>query len=222
MSRIYEISYSLYSRLYNEYENSDYDNISSYLLNKFLVKNKNGKGYFCIDNTTNEWWEEEFKNKQQSLMWLVDNELTYNEVIQKYNKNKYKFKDYNKYLVSQDVFCEENNIYDKDYFKFDLNKEYDFEIVFHNDSRKFSSTIESAIGLALNYESHLLYKDTLIFSPKGFDFEENYRLIEQYLGKKYIKDKIKSNEINGDFGVPYRNLEDSHFIHLKDEKNIKI
>lgn len=220
--KIYEIDFNLYSRLFKEYENSDYNKTPDYLCGRFLVKDNDNNSYFCVDNTTNEWWEEEFKNKQQCLIWLVDTDLTEKEVIQKYNENKELYKDYEKYIVSQDVFCDENKIYHRDYFKFDPNKEYDFIINFRNGAREFSSTIENAIGLASNYECNLLYKDTLIFSPQGFEWEENYRLVEQYLGKNYIRDKIKVEDINSNFGVPYRNPEDTQFIHFKDEKSLKI
>lgn len=220
--KIYEIDFNLYSRLFKEHENYNYNEAPSYLWGRFLVKNKNGKGYFCVDNTTNEWWEEEFKNKQQCLMWLVDTELTSDKVIKLYNQDKDKYKDYKKYLISQDVFCEENNIYHRDYFKFDPNKEYDFTINFGNGAREFSSTIENAIGLSSNYKCDLLHKNTLIFSPQGFEWEENYRLVEQYLGKNYIRDRIKQRDINSNFGVPYRDPEDTYYIHFKDEKNIRI
>ena len=74
--KIYEIDFNLYSRLFNERENSDYGKMPSYLTGKFLVKNKNGKGYCGVDNSTNEWWEVEFKNKLQCLIWLEHDELT--------------------------------------------------------------------------------------------------------------------------------------------------
>lgn len=219
--KIYEIDFNLYSRLFNEHEDCDYNKTPSYLWGRFLVKNKNGKGYFCVDNTTNEWWEEEFKNKQQCLMWLVDTDLTSDEVIKRYNDNKNLYKDYKKYLVSQDVFCEENNIYHRDYFKFDLNKEYDFTINFGNGAKEFSSTIENALGLASNYETDLLYKNILIFSSLGFEWEENCRLIEQYLGKNYDRRNFREKDLYDDFGLPYRKPSDGCF-KFKEEKNIKI
>mgnify|MGYP001026613695 CR=1 FL=1 len=220
--KIYEIEYNLYSRLFDEHENSDYNKTPSYLWGRFLVKNKNGVGYFCVDNTTNEWWEEEFKEKQQCLMWLVDDELTVEDVIERYNKNKDKYKDYEKYLVSQDVFCEENNIYHRDYFNFDPNKEYDFSVNLGSGTREFSATIENALGLASNYESDLSHKNTIIFSPLGFDWDENYRLVEQYLGKDHIKKKLKNEDMYDGFGLPYRRPDDSSLIHFKDEKNIRM
>ncbi len=219
--KIYEIDFNLYSRLFNERENSDYGKMPSYLTGKFLVKNKNGKGYFGVDNSTNEWWEEEFKNKLQCLIWLVDDELTTEQVIEKYNTNKDDCKDYKKYLVSQDVFCEKNNIYHRDYFKFDPKKEYDFKINLGSGTREFSSTIENALGLASNYETDLLYKDILIFSSLGFEWEENCRLIEQYLGKNYDRRNFKEKDLYDDFGLPYRKPSDGCF-NFKDEKTIKM
>lgn len=218
---IYEINFDLYSRLFNERENSDYGKMPSYLTGKFLVKNKNGKGYFGVDNSTNEWWEEEFKNKLQCLIWLVDDELTTEQVIEKYNTNKDDCKDYKKYLVSQDIFCEKNNIYHRDYFKFDSKKEYDFTINFGSGAKEFSSTIENALGLASNYESDLLHKDILIFSPLGFEWEENCRLIEKYLGKNYDRRNFREKDLYDDLGLPYRRPNDGCF-KFKDEKNIKM
>lgn len=221
--KIYEIDYKLYNLLFDEHEkNNEYGKLPDYFWNRFIVKNENGKGYFCVDNSTNDWWLEEFKNKTQCLMFLVDNELTAEDVIEKYEKDKTAYKHYRKYLATQEEFCEENNIYHRDYFKFDPKKEYDFIINFGDGPREFSSTIENAIGLSANYECDLLHKNTLIFSPQHFEWEENYRLIEQYLGKNYIRDRIKQRSINSNFGVPYREPEDTHLIHFKDDKNIRI
>ena len=221
--KIYEINYELYNRLFNEREEYlyEFDKTPDYLYAKFIVKNKNGKGYFCVDNSTNEWWEEEFKNKTQCLMFLVEDELTAEQVIDKYNKNKNAYKHYGKFLVSQDVFCEKNNIYHRDYFNFDPKKEYNFTINFGNCTREFSSTIENALGLASNYETDLQYKGILIFSSLGFDWEENCRLIERYLGKNFDRRKFIYKDSFDDYGLPYRKPTDGCF-NFKDEKIIKM
>lgn len=215
---IYEINYDLYAKLFEDYEKSKNDNtLLPYLKGKFIVKDKDNKGYFYVDNSTLNWWEEEFDEKQQGIIWLVDDELNAEEVLKKYKKNK--CSSYNKYVKSMNDYCNKYKIYHRNFFEFNLNTEYDFFIKQNKELKHFKSTIEDAIGLASYYNSDLLYKNILIFSPTGFDIDENYRLIKRYLGNNYFENSRNIKKYK--FGVPYK-TKDSNSIHFIEEKNIKI
>lgn len=213
MNDIYEINYELFSTLYDEWENK---NNKSYLSNSFLVKNKNGTGYFGVDNNYGEWFEEDFKNKGTAICWLKNDDFDVEDAVNEYNKHKKKYNNV-KDIKSQEEFCNKYNLYHRDYVEFDPSKEYDFKIIIGNDVKEFSSTIKTAIGFASNYESDLLYNGALLLSPLGMTWEENFRLINRYLGKDYLKDNPKLK----DWGVPYVDVS-SHLLHFKDEYNMRI
>ena len=217
MNRIYEINYDLFSTLFKEWENKDYKNESGYIYNNFLVKDKDDNEYFGVDNTAGEWFEEEFKNKTTALIWLTNNEFDLEDAVKEFDSNKNKYKNLSKQVKTQDEFCSKYNLYHRDYIQFDPNKEYDFKINLNGNVCEFSSTIKTAIGFASNYESDLTYKDVLLISPLGFEWEENYKLIQKFLGNNYLKDNPKMK----DWGVPYID-ETSSLLHFKDDFNIKI
>lgn len=51
---------------------------------------------------------------------------------------------------------------------------------------KFTSDLLSAFQLAGNYEADLYFNNRLIFSPLGWEWEENRNAVIKYLGKKFI------------------------------------
>ena len=209
--KIYELDRSFYNkiRMYPTY-------------NKFIFTEKGKQPVIVVDNSVGDFFVEEFSNKTKGLIYLVNDTFLPNDVEEEYSKNKNKYKNYNKIVGNKHDYFLDNNLYDRDFLEFDPKKEYDFTINFGNGAREFSATIENALGLASNYECDLVYNNNLIFSPLGFEFEENYRLIQQYLGKNYFRDKLKERDINDNFGLPYRNIDDSFAIHFKEEKTMKI
>lgn len=89
----------------------------------------------------------------------------YNRLKQKYNINK---------LINKFLF--------KTQYNFGLDKYWDGDY-------KFTSDMLSAFQLASNYEADLYFKGHLVFSPLGYEWEENAKAIKKHLGKRFVKSK---------------------------------
>ncbi len=204
MSKIYEIDISLYDkiRMYPTYD-------------KFIFTNKGKRNVVVVDNSSGDFFTEDFSNKTKGLIYLVNDEFMPNDVEKEYKANKNKYKNYNKIVSSQNDYMLEKDLYDRDFLSFDPNKKYEFDIVLGDYKRqKIKAKIKDALGLASNYESDLLYNDRLIFSPLGFEWEYNNSLIHKYLGISPVnKNGIK---------LPYSSWGSSQIEVLEKQKDMKI
>lgn len=171
MSKIYEIDISLYDkiRMYPTYD-------------KFIFTTKGKRNVVAVDNTSGDFFTEDFSNKTKGLIYLLDDEFMANDVEKEYKTNKNKYKYYNNIVSSQNDYMLDKDLYDRDFLSFDSNKKYEFNIVLGYKQKKIKATIKDALGLSSNYESDLLYNDRLIFSPLGFEWEYNNSLVHKYLG----------------------------------------
>ena len=195
-TNIYEIDYSLYDKIkmYPTYDS-------------FIFSSDNDKSVLTVDNTAGEWFVEEFSNKTKALIYLMNDNYLPDDVEKEYLKNRAKYNDYDKYVMNKHDYLIKNNIQDRDFLDFKQDEKYEFSINFGNGVRYFKSTIQDALGLAVNYETDLVYNNILLISPLGFDWEENNSLIESYIKTK--------NTNKNDFGIPYRRQNDSHIEWLK-------
>lgn len=50
----------------------------------------------------------------------------------------------------------------------------------------FKSDMLSAFQLASNYEADLYFRGRLIYSPLGFEYEDNRAQVEKYLGRRFL------------------------------------
>lgn len=203
MSKIYEIDISLYDKIkmYPTYD-------------KFIFITKGKKNVVAVDNTSGDFFTEDFSNKTKGLIYLVNDEFMINDVEKEYKTNKNKYKHYNNIVFSQNDYMLDKDLYDRDFLSFDPNKKYEFNIVVGYKKKKIKASIKYALGLASNYESDLLYNERLIFSPLGFEWEYNNNLIHKYLGISPVnKNGIK---------LPYSNWESPKIEELIQEKNMKV
>lgn len=80
---------------------------------------------------------------------------------------------------------------------FNLDYTYEFTICrTYEESAKFNSDPVSAFELASNYEADLYYQGVLILSPLGYEWEDNVKLIEKYLGRHGWKETENGKEFN--------------------------
>lgn len=95
--------------------------------------------------------------------------------------------------------------------KIKFNKEYNFAIVRSFDGEySFTSDMLSAFQLATNYEACLYLNNRIIFSPLGFEWEENNKMVKKYTGLKWSKlgyKNIYSKEIKNYKRIPYQSIE---------------
>lgn len=203
MSKIYELDISLFDkiRMYPTYD-------------KFIFTTKGKRSVVAVDNSSGDFFTEDFSNKTKGLIYLVNEEFMPYDVEKEYKDKKNKYKNYNKIVSSQNDYMLEKDLYDRDFLSFDPNKKYEFNIVVCYKQKKIKANIKDALGLASNYESDLLFNDRLIFSPLGFEWEYNNSLIHKYLGISPVnKNGIK---------LPYSSWESPKIEILEQEKNIKI
>lgn len=207
MSRIYELDIEKFNRIYAF---PTYD--------KFIFKNKDKDDVVAVDNSNGEFYVEEFSNKVKGLIYLVNDEFLVPETEEEYKKNKSQYeKKYSKVVSSQEDYMLEHDLYDRDFLEFVPDKKYEFDINIGYGRKSFKATIKDALGLASNYESDLVYKDRLIFSPLGFDWEYNHNLIEKYVGKNNLDYKD-----NGNFELPYIYKDSSCIEWIEKTKDIKL
>lgn len=203
MSKIYELDISLFDkiRMYPTYD-------------KFIFTTKGKRSVVAVDNSSGDFFTEDFSNKTKGLIYLVNEEFMPYDAEKEYKDRKNKYKNYNKIVSSQNDYMLEKDLYDRDFLSFDPNKKYEFNIVVGYKQKKIKANIKDALGLASNYESDLLFNDRLIFSPLGFEWEYNNSLIHKYLGISPVnKNGIK---------LPYSSWGSSKIEVLDQEKNIKI
>lgn len=201
MSKIYEIDKSLFSKIemYPTYD-------------KFIFTSKRKRDVVVVDNTSGDFFTEDFSNKTKGLIYLVNDSFLPNDVEQEYKKNKDKYKNYHTMVSSQNDYMFDKDLYDRDFCSFDPNKKYEFDINIGYGKETIKATIKDALGLASNHESDLVYNERLLFSPLGFDWNYNNKLIHKYLGIKNISDK--------GIELPYRYMDSPEIEVLK--KEIKI
>lgn len=172
MSKIYELDKDLFfSKILL---NPTYDN--------FIFTDKHKRNVIVVDNTSGDFYTEEFSNKTKGLIYLVNDTFLPNDVEKEYSENKDKYKNYNKVVSNSMDYYLDKNLYDRDFLKFDPNKKYIFRINQGYGEKEFKATIKDALGLAINYESDLAFKNTLLLSPLGFDYEDNSKSIEKCVG----------------------------------------
>lgn len=203
MSKIYELDISLFDkiRMYPTYD-------------KFIFTTKGKRSIVAVDNSSGDFFTEDFSNKTKGLIYLVNDEFMVNDVEKEYKTNKNKYKHYNNIVSGQNDYMLDKDLYDRDFLSFNPNKKYEFNIVVGYKQKKIKANIKDALGLASNYESDLLFNDRLIFSPLGFEWEYNNSLIHKYLGISPVnKNGIK---------LPYSSWGSSKIEVLAQEKNIKI
>lgn len=95
---------------------------------------------------------------------------------------------------------------------FNLENIYEFAICrAYEKEIKFKSDPVSAFELASNYEADLYCQGTLILSPLGFEWDENVKLIEKYLGRQGWKETENGKELN----LGYKDLSDSEIEIIK-------
>ena len=197
---IYELDKSLMKKIYM-YQTYD----------QFIFTEKGKRSVVAVENKDGNFWIEEFSNKTKALIYLLNNNFMPQHVEEEYLKNKDKYKNYNKVVRHKHEYLLDRNLHDRDFLEFNPTKKYEFEIGMGRSEipGKFKATIKDALGLASNYESDLAYKGIIIFSPLGFEYEHNRRLIDKFVGKN-----VK---------LPYRfiNSKEIKWIDEK-EKNIKI
>lgn len=71
-----------------------------------------------------------------------------------------------------------------------FKKQYNFSMFhYYEGEYKFTSDMLSAFQLASNYEADLYLNGKLILSPLGFEYQENKKLIEKYLSKRFVNEK---------------------------------
>ena len=203
MSKIYELDISLFDKIkmYPTYD-------------KFIFTTKGKRSIVAVDNSSGDFFTEDFSNKTKGLIYLANEKFMPYDVEKEYKENKDKYKIYNKIVSSQNDYMLEKDLYDRDFLSFDPNKKYEFNVVVGYKQKKIKANIKDALGLASNYESDLLFNDRLIFSPLGFEWEYNNSLIHKYLGISPVnKNGIK---------LPYSSWGSSKIEVLDQEKNIKI
>lgn len=209
MSKIYQLDNSLYNkvRMYPTYD-------------KFIFTDKHKRSIVAVDNTSGDFFTEDFSNKIKGLIYLVNDEFMPNDVEKEYHENKHKYTNYDKVVSdSVDYFLDNKNA-DRDFLKFDPNKKYTFDINLGYGEKQFKATIKDALGLAINYESDLGFNGTLVISPMGFEWEDNNKLIEKCVGRENLS---KSNDTFGWF-IPYRNPDSKgiEWIDKTKDKNMNI
>lgn len=206
MSRIYEMDISLFNKIkmYPTYD-------------KFIFKGKNKRSVIVVDNSTGNFFVEDFSNKTKGLIYLVNENFLPNDVEKEYKNNKEKYKNYKKIVLPQNDYMLDRDLYDRDFLDFDPNKKYEFDIyvAYKDYPNKVKATIKDALGLASNYESDLGYNGILLFSPLGFEWEYNNSLIHKSLKISPVSEKgIK---------LPYVYLDSPNIEWIKDKnKNMKI
>lgn len=202
MSKIYELDISLYDkvRMYPTFD-------------KFIFTNKNKRSVVAVDNSSGDFFTEDFSNKTKGLIFLINDTFMPYDVEKEYQENKNKYKNYHKVVSSQEDYMLEKDLYDRDFLSFDPNKKYEFDINIGYGSKKIKAKIIDALGLASNYESDLGYNGCIIFSPLGFDWEYNNKLIHKYLGISPVnKNGIK---------LPYSSWGSSKIEVLEQQKEMK-
>lgn len=206
MSKIYELDISLYNKVHM---NPTYD--------KFIFTYKNKRNVVAVDNTSGDFFTEDFSNKTKVLIYLVNEEFMPNDVEEEYKKNKNKYKNYKKVVSNQHDYFNDRNLVDTDFLDFDFHKNYTFDIDIGFGNQKFSSTIADAVGLSLTYNSNLYYKGILLISPKEYEWNDNLNLIRKYFKGRLIDySKVQ-------YGIPFRcrDSKEIQWINSK-EKNLNI
>ncbi len=208
MSKIYELDNSLYNKvkMYPTYD-------------KFIFTDKHKRNVVVVDNTSGDFFVEDFSNRIKGLIYLVNDEFMTYDVEKEYleNKDKYSYDKYKKVVNDSVDYFVDNNKIDRDFLKFDPNKKYIFDINLGFGEKQFKSTIKDALGLAINYETDLGFNGTLLISPAGFEWEENHKFIEKYV----IRDLSKGGDMFG-WHIPYRNPDSPNIEWLDKTKEIKI
>lgn len=202
MRKIYELDISLFNKVYM-YPTSD----------KFIFTKKNKRPVVVVDNTSRDFFMEDFSNKTKGLIFLVNEDFLNNDVEEEYKNNKNKYKNYKKIVSSQNDYFLDKDLGDLDFLSFVQQNKYEFNINIGNCSKKIKSKIIDAIALANNFESDLFYNNHLIYSPLGFEWDYNNKLIHKYLGITHINEK--------GINLPYRNLESREIEVLDMSKEIK-
>lgn len=117
---IYEIDYELYCVLLQDYQENitDYRN-KSYLLNCFIIYEKNRNKYICVNNTVYHWKITEFNTLEECINWFIainfksddikrnlENEMSYYRLVKSFIKTKKDFiNKYEKYLSKSVKFA---------------------------------------------------------------------------------------------------------------------
>ena len=95
--------------------------------------------------------------------------------------------------------------------KIKFQKQYNFTMLRSFEGEySFTSDMLSAFQLATNYEACLYLNNRIIFSPLGFEWEENNKQVKKYTGFKWSKLGYKdpySKEIKNYKRIPYQPLE---------------
>ncbi len=215
MIKIYELDISLFDKI-RKYPTFD----------SFLFTSKGKRNVIAVDNTTGDFFTEEFSNKTKGLIYLCNRDYLPNDVEKEYKENKKKYKNYSRLISNQNDYMFDRDLYDRDFLHFDPNKKYSFVININYKKTNIKATIKDALGLASNYEGDLLFNGRLIFSPLSFDWNYNNNLIHKYLGIS----PVNKNGINlpySSWGSPkieiVENSKESNlFLNKQEEKNIKI
>lgn len=210
MSKIYELDRSLFDKV-NMYPT----------YNKFIFTDKHKRNIVAVDNTSGDFFTEDFSNRIKGLIYLVNDSFLPDEVEKEYleHKDKYSYEKYKNIVCDSIDYCLDNNIYDRDFLKFDPNKKYTFDINLGYGEQHFKSTIKDALGLAINYESDLGFNGTLLISPLGFEWEENNRFIEKCVGRENLS---SPGNMFGWF-LPYRNQQSKQIEWIKENtKDMKL
>lgn len=118
-----------------------------------------------------------------------------------YDKRNYK-KQYKNVNITSDIILFDTSeffnkiknkvvdIYNNILYKIKFRKQYEFGMDrYWEGDYKFTSDMLSAFQLASNYEADLYLNGKLILSPLGLEYEDNVRLIQKYLGKRYANNK---------------------------------
>ena len=207
MSKIYELDISLFKKVYMY---PTYD--------KFIFTTKNKRSVVAVDNSYGEFFTEDFSNKMKGFIYLANEEFMPDDVEKEYTKNKNKYKNYSKFISTQNEYFIDRNLSDRDFLNFDPNKKYEFDINIGFGKQRFKGKIEDALGLSLNYESDLLYNSIILISPLGFEWNDNLNLMKKYLDGRFI-DYKKDN-----YGIPYRSRDSKQieWIEKTKEKNMNI
>lgn len=207
MSKIYELDVSLYKKI-SMYPTYD----------KFIFTSKGKKNVIAVDNSSGDFFVEDFSNKTKGLIYLVNESFLPNDVEKEYINNKDRYKNYKEIVLNKHDYLLNNNLYDTDFLEFDPNKKYEFDIDLGQGKKTFLATIKDAMGLATNNESDLFYRDMLLLSPLGFEYRDNERLIKKYIGAHNLDyDNFKDN-----FGIPYRRPYDKQICWFEKTNDIKI
>lgn len=175
MSKIYELDRSLFNKIqmYPTYD-------------KFIFTEKYKEKVIVVDNTSGDFFTEDFSNKTKGLIYLVNDSFMPYDVEKEYRNNRHKYNNYHKVISDSVDYYMDNNLNDIDFLKFDPNKKYEFIIDLEQGKQKFKANIMVALGLSINYDRDLEFENTTIISPLTYDWDTNHDNIEKCVGTKNL------------------------------------